>query len=372
MNRKLKRALAVAAVGALIGSTAAACATTAEPDYLVIQYDKGANGGLKYKDCIQPSHKGPGVVNDQNVVLPVNLRTWYIKADGTGDSTTPITTGTKPDDAVKDASGDVVTQAQPGPDVDLWTQADFYLNTDCTGGATSPIVQFWEKTGRRYQVSKQGSDDDISDYFNVNNFKTMLQNTLVAAEEKAARTASRQFDADDLDTNANGVWARLETLMSTTFTTELTAKLGGANYFCGAQFQRGTDGTPVDVKWDDQVADATQPTGYKTVPNHGTCPPVHISIQDVNYHDPSIAAARASAYAAQQNARAAQINAQSQLDTANKLKQGGAEAAKIQEQNNELQIEKERTKQIQACSQANRAVCVVGGGGAGVNVNAGG
>lgn len=370
MNR-LTRVGAVLAAGVLVGGMTAACSTTAEPDYLVIQYDKGANGGLKYKDCIQPSKKGPGVVNDENVVLPVNLRTWYIKADGTGDSTTPITTGTKPDDAVKDDKGAVVTAAQPGPDVDLFTQADFYLNTDCTGGATSPIVQFWEKTGRRYQVSKQGSDDDISNYFNLDNFRKMLGNTLVAAEEKAARTASRQFDADDLDTNAGGVWAKLEAQMSTTFTTELTTKLGGANYFCGAAFQRDANGAPVDVKWQDQVADPSQPTGYKLVDNHGTCPPVRISIQDVAFHDKSIADARASAYAAQQNARASAIKAQSQLDTANKLKNGGPEAAKIQEQQTELQIEQERTKQIQACSQANRAVCVVGGGGAGVNVNAG-
>lgn len=369
MNR-FTRVIGTLSIGALLVTTAAACSTTAEPDYLVIQYDKGANGGLKFKDCIEPSRKGPGVVNDQNVVLPVNLRTWYIKADGTGDSKTPITTGTKPDDPVKDSAGNITTPSQPGPDVDLWTQADFYLNTDCTGGATSPIVQFWEKTGRRYHVSKQGSDDDISDYFNLDNFRTMLQNTLVAAEEKAARTSSRQYDADDLDTNTGGVWAKLEALMSTTFTTELTTKLGGANYFCGAQFQRGADGKPVDVKWDEQIPDSTQPTGYKTVQQHGTCPPVHISIQDVGYHNQEIATARASAYAAQQNARAAAINAQSQLDTANKLKQGGAEAAKIQEQQNQLQIEKERTNQVRLCSESRAGCTVIIGSGSGVNVNA--
>lgn len=368
MNRTLKRVLAgLAAVGLVAG--AAACSTTAEPDYIVLQYAVGSHGGMNFKTCIEPSKKGDGVVNDQNVVLPVSLRTWYIKADGTGDSTTPITTGTKPDDAVKDGDGKVITPAQPGPDVDLWTQADFFLNTDCTGGANSPIVQFWEKTGRRYHVSKQGSDDDISDYFSTDNFKVMLQNTLVSAEEKAARTSSRMFDADDLDTNTGGVWAKLEALMSTTFTTELTAKLGGANYFCGAQFQRGADGKPVDVKWDEQVPDATQPTGYKTVQQHGTCPPVHISIQDVNYHNADIATARASAYAAQQNARAASINAQSQLDTANKLKQGGAEAAKIQEQQNQLQIEKERTNQVKLCAESKAGCTVIIGSGSGVNVN---
>lgn len=379
MNRKkIVRVGAIAMVATLGLGGLSACGTTPGSDMLVLRYDKGTGGGLKFKQCVQPNTKGGTSYNDPNIPLPTSIRTWNIRADGAGDSTTPIQTGTKPDAPVTDGQGHVITPAQPGPDVVVYTQASFYLNTDCkTGGvkgkdsANSPIVQFWQTVGNRYQIAKPSTDDDPSKNFDIAKFRTMLQATLVSAEEKALRQASRQFDADDLDTNAGGVWTQLEGQISNAFTTALTQNLGGSNFFCGPEYRRDASGRPLDVNWTEQQPDPAHPGQFIPVQKHGTCPPVQINVQDINFANPAIAQARSSAYAAQQNARAQAITAQAQVDVANKLKSGGPEAAKIQEQQLELQKTQEQTKQVQACASSGAKCVVVVGGTGGVNVGTG-
>lgn len=358
MNRKTFRVAGLIVVGILATGSLTACGTTAQPDFLLLRYDKRNSGGVSFKECVQPSKKAGTTYNDQNYALPVSLRTWNISLkDQGGDSNDPIKTGTKPQSEVKDATGKILTAAQPGPDMVVYTKAEFYLNTDCSAGATSPIVRFWENTGRRYGVAGDGETA-----FSADGWKNMLLNTLVPAESKAVRAASRNFDADDLDTNTGGVWALLEQQMATTFVNELNASIGGGDYFCGPQYKRGTDGKPVKVQW--TVPDSADPT--KTEPQEGTCPPVRISVIDINYADSRISDARASAYAAEQNARAANIDAQAKVDVANKLKQAGEQGAEVQRQQVQLDIERERTKQVEKCAANPQCTVIVGN--AGVNV----
>lgn len=360
MNRKTFRVAGLIVVGILATGSLTACGTTAQPDFLLLRYDKRNSGGVSFKECVQPSKKAGTTYNDQNFALPVSLRTWNITLPNQGgDSTDPIRTGTKPRAEVKDAAGKVVTAAQPGPDMVIYTKAEFYLNTDCTAGKDSPIVRFWENTGRRYGVAADGETA-----FSADGWKSMLLNTLVPAESKAARASSRSFDPDALDTNAGGVWAQLEAQMATTFVSELNASIGGGDYFCGPSYRRDSNGKPVDVKW--TVPDPADPT--KTVEQHGTCPPVRISIIDINYADTRISDARASAYAAEQAARAANIDAQAKVDVANKLKEAGAQGAAVQQQQNDLLIEQERTKQVESCAKNPNCTVIVGN--AGVNVGA--
>lgn len=371
MKRNIKRAGGLAIAGLLLTGGLAACGTSPGTDMLVIRYDKSTGGGQKFKECVQPNTRGGTSYNDLNVPIPTSIRTWNVRADGSGDSTTPIRTGTRPDPAVLDDKGHVITPAQPGPDVVVYTQTSFYINADCKAGVDSPAVQFWQNLGNRYQIAKPTTDDEPGKNFDVNKFKTMLQATLVSAEEKATRQGSRQFDADDLDTNANDVWTQLEGQMSNEFTQALSANLGGSNFFCGPEYKRDAKGAAQTVNWTEQTPDPAHPGQYVPVQKSGTCPPVRISVQDINFADSKIADARASAYAAQQQARAQNITAQAQVDVANKLKGGGPEAAKIQEQQLELQKTQEQTKQVQACASSGAKCVVVVGGSGGVNVGTG-
>jgi hypothetical protein len=168
----------------------------------------------------------------------------------------------------------------------VYATAEFYLNTNCEGGKDSPVVEFWERTGRRYQVS------DGDGAFNDAGWKTMLLNTLVPAEEKAIREAARNYSADALDANADGVWKQMEEALGATFLAELKAKTGG-DYFCGPTYNRASK----------------------------DCPPIRISITDINFADPGIAEARAKVFKAEQDAKARLIAAQAQVDEANKLAQ---------------------------------------------------
>lgn len=371
-SRNILRAVALGLTGLLLGSTMVACGTPAAPDYLVIRYDKRVNGGgLSFKECVQPSHKAGTTWNDQNFALPTSLRTWNITLPGQGgDSSTPVQTGTKR----VPVPGGKPGETQPGADVLIYTRTQFYLNTDCgaankNGISTdknSPIVRFWENTGRRYGVSKNDENG-----FDNGAWVTMLQNTLVTAQMAAIRNGSRNYDGDDLDGNVNGVWSQLEARMSGAFTNELQASVGGGDYFCGPQYRRDpVTGQPVEVTWTEP--DPTDPSGQKTIEKSGTCPPVRISITDVVFADPKVTEAKAKVTAAQKNAQAAAIDTDSKVSTANKLKGAGAEGARVQEQQTQLQIEQEKTKQVQACAAAGaRCVVVTGGNGAGVNVNTG-
>lgn len=322
----VRRVVALGAVLALAAG-ASACATRAPADQIVLYYKAGAGDDKVFKECIEPGKNGSFPVDDEVFYLPVNLRTWNIRPSG-GDTDQPIKSGSKP------------VGNQPGPEVSVWATADFYLNTDCKGGKDSPIVRFWEQTGRRPWKDGKGVSTNGEDGFDEAAWRTMLLNTLVPAEEKALREQTRNFIADDLDANTNGVWGQIERMIGPIFLEQLRSRLGG-DYFCGTGYKRGQE-----VTWEESVPDGVDANGvpkFKTEERRGTCPPIRISITDINFADGNIAAARARVFAAEQDAKAKLIAAKAELDQANIL---GA-AAK-----NELYL---RYKQIEAQAAAAEA-----------------
>lgn len=357
MKTVLKRCLAGVAVVGLVAGTAA-CATTANPEQVLLIYAKGVNGGKKFKECVQPNTKGPAVVNDESVELPITKRSWNITLPGMGgDSFDPIVSDTLP----TRVEGQTDTF---GPQVKVWVKTEFYLNTDCgakgkDGKFTDQdgaLKDWWERTGRR--LGAQGAG-----------WRNMLLQTVVPAQTKAVKIASRAFPADDVNTGANNTWAKMEAIAQTSFLAELTAANGGANYFCGPQFRRNPDGSIAMVHWDDPVLDAKVPGGIRTVPRQGTCPPVRISVTDASLADSSVETARTNNYIEQQNAKAAETKANSQAQVAGILKNAGAGATELQRQQTQLLMEQERTKQAEKCAASSRCTLVIGGG-SGVNVNA--
>lgn len=306
---------AAAASALLVLAVASACSTRPPADEVYLFYKDGSVDTKEFQEYVEPNGKGPWQANNKVFALPTSLRTWNIRPSG-GDTDQWIRSSSKPG-----------PNGQPGPEVGVFATAEFYLNTNCDGGATSPVVQFWEKTGRRYKVS------DGDGVFSDEAWRTMLLNTLVPAEEKAIREVSRLYTADELDANANGVWKKMEDALGTTFLAELKAKTGG-DYFCGPTYDRSkTD-----------------------------CPPIRISITDVNFADPGIAEARAKVFKAEQDAKAALIAAQSQVDVANKLSQAGKDAGYVRLKELESQL-----AAAQACA-ANPNCTLIIGGPAGVNI----
>lgn len=309
--------IAAAVTAAVAVVSMAACSTRPSPDEVYLFYMNGSFDKKDFKECVSPNGKGPWQANNDVFALPTSLRTWNIRPSG-GDTDQAIRSSSKPG-----ANG------QPGPEVAVYATAEFYLNTNCDGGKNSPVVQFWEKTGRRYHVSNENGE------FSDDGWHTMLLNTLVPAEEKAIREATKNYSADELDANANGVWKRIEESLGATFLAELKAKTGG-DYFCGPTYNRAS----------------------------GQCPPLRISITDVNFADPGITEARARVFKAEQDAKAALIAAQSQVDVANKLSTAGKDAGYVRLKELETQL-----AAAQACS-ANPNCTLIVGDAAGVNVNA--
>lgn len=357
MRRPTRLMSVLTAVSVLAAATA--CATRAPSDSIILYYKSGAGDDKQFQECIAPGQSGSWPVDDEVYELPTSLRTWNLRRTG-GDSDQPIHSGTRPK---APAAGQ---PAQPGPEVAFWVTADFYLNTDCGRGdkdPQSPVVQFWENTGRRYQVST-----DSEDGFNEANWKTVLHNTLAPAQEKALREVARGYDADDLDANTNGVWATIERQMAPAFQRELRAKVGG-DYFCGTGYARGAE-----VTWTELVADGTDDKGLPKVKEEqrkGKCPPVRVSVTDVTFADPGIAAARARVFEAEQNAKAKFIEAQSQVAVANTLAQAGKDPAyvRLRELEVALEIANRNLEAAKVCASNPKCTVVVGTGAPGVSVN---
>lgn len=339
---------------ALISGTAACTGVKPEPDNIILYYQAGAGDDKVFQECVPGGTTGPWSADNNVYELPRSLRTWNIREDGTGDSKEPIRTAS----------------SVPGDEVAMFTTADFYLNTDCGKGdklnkdPNSPVVQFWEQTGRRKWNGKSIADDGEGN-FNEDAWKAMLQNTLVTVQESVLRAESRKYTADQLDGNLDGVWQTMERVLSVKFQKAMNAKVGG-DYFCGTGYKNGDE-----VTWSEWREDGTdEKTGaikYKEVTGiKGTCPPILITIRDVNRADPAIADARRKVIVAEQNAKQALIDAQSKVDVANKLAQA----------NSDVVIELERLKTqlaiAQACaSNPNCTLIVDTSGGADVTVTPG-
>lgn len=341
-------AIGLAAIALTAGM--AACSTRAPSDSLILYYKAGDGDNREWKECIQPGTAGSYPVDDEIFAIPTSVRTWNIAEQG-GDTKTPIKSGTQP-----------ITQngqTQAGIDVAVYATSDFYINVDCAKGKDSPVVKFWEKLGRRYHISSDGEDG-----FNQKNFITLLRNTLVPAEEKAIRQETRKYDVNTLDANLSDVWTTMERNLAPSFLNELNAKLGG-DFFCGVGYNGGKK-----VSWTEWEAtgktDANGQPTYEEVDKAGSCPPVRISINNVEIFDKEARGARDRVYAAEQNANADRIEAQGQADAAAKLKDVGDSPGYVRLQ--EIEAEKTAAKEMaDACKQAPSCV-VVGGGGTDINV----
>ncbi|WP_210934931.1 SPFH domain-containing protein [Micromonospora sp. C51] len=307
-------ALALASMTALV-----ACSYRTESDEIVLYYNSGAGENTTFRECIEPGTSGPEPVDDQIYTLPTSLRTWNIRPSG-GDSDQPIKSSSK-----------AGPNGQAGPEVVVYATAEFYLNTNCDGGENSPVVQFWEKTGRRYGVSNASGE------FNDEGWRRMLTNTLVSAEEKVLRELTRMHTADDLDANTNGIWTEIERQLGTRFNEELRARTGG-DYFCGPTYDR----------------------------TRKDCPPVRIAISDINYADPKIAEARAAVVVERQRAEASYIAAQAKVREAQLLAQANKTPGYLELERAKLQLQA-----AQACAANPNCTLLVGVDGGQVNVAAG-
>lgn len=316
----LKKFGAMLAGVAVLASVSACTGVKPEPDNIILYYKAGAGDDKVFQECVVGGTTGPWAADNNVYELPRSLRTWNIREDGAGDSKDPIRSGTLPTVTTRDG----VSTTQPGAEVAVWTSVDFYLNTFCGADnkdKNSPIVQFWEQTGRRKWNGKSIADDGEGN-FNEDAWATMLRNTLVTAEEKAIRAETRKYTADQLDANLDGVYQKMEQVLGTVLNAEVRSKVGG-DYFCGAGYKNGAE-----TSWTEWVPNGTDEKGnpkFKEEEKHGTCPPVRVSINDINLADKTIAEARAKVFKAEQEAKAALIEAQSKVDVANKLKEANAD-----------------------------------------------
>lgn len=325
------RALAALLVGVLGAASLAGCSTYAPSDHIVLYYAGGTMENQQFQECIQPGTSGSYPVDDSTFALPTSLRVWNAVENGTGDTKDPVKVMSKQVDG------------QPGQTMDVFSASSFYLNTDCKDGANSPIVQFWQKTGKRFHVA-----DDGAETFSESGWKKMLENTLVIAQQAAFGKASPYFTSDELDSGANGVWVKMEHIIATEFRNLLREQVGG-DYFCGPGFSAGKE-----VSWSTWKVDGVDAQGIpqvKEVEEKGTCPPVKITITGIDYNNKNIQAARAAVFEADQKAKAALIAAKSQADVAAILDAAAKNSAYVELRKAEL------------CAASPNCVMITGGNG---------
>lgn len=314
MNQRLKKILLTATAAVLAVGSLAACSEIAPPDEVGLYYLEGPDDGFKFDHCYDPGSTTDAVWNNSVVLLPASLRTWNIAPPGTpgADSNTPIIVNSKPEDG------------QPsGVQVSLWTQTNFSLNTYCGAegkDAASPMVQFWEKIGRRYAA-------DTPD-----GWKAMLSATIVTALETSARSVVRGYTADSLVSGQTREQVQSE--IATLFQSEIKRVVGG-DFYCSPTFDRKS-------------------------PDH-TCGEVGVLLKDVDYTNPDIQTARDAQQAAVLRAAAAVAEAQGKVDAANKLGQLYNNAAWVELQKAQLQLDA-----VKAC--AANPNCTIVMPGAAVNV----
>lgn len=238
MSRITAKKIVVSAVLIAFAAGATGCSTVAANDEVGLYYNQGSIDGDVFSHCIEPGEAGDASWNNEVYFLPVNQRTWNIGGEG-ADSGAPIVSSSKPQ------------EGQPsGVEVQVWPKVTFKLNSFCDkeGGLLKP---FWENLGRRY-----GADT-------AEGWRKMLLEVLVPPLEKSVRDVTRNYSADALVGNVEGIIATVQTEISAQFTRELK-RMAGGDYFCGPSFSRASK----------------------------DCPAVELLIKDVTFNDPGIQAAR--------------------------------------------------------------------------------
>ena len=305
------RVVGLSAAGVLLLGAVSACSEIAPPDQVGLYYLEGPSDGYQFDHCYDPGSTTDAIWNNSVVLLPASLRTWNIAPEGTpgADSNAPIVVNSAPE------------AGQPsGVQVKLWQQTNFTLNTSCDGGKTSPVVQFWEKIGRRYQA-------DTPD-----GWRNMLSNTIVTALETSSRSVVRGYTADDLVSGQKR--EEVQQKIATLFQSEIKRVVGG-EYFCSPAFDRHT----------------------------GQCGEVQILLKDVDYANPNIQAARDEKQAAVEKATALVAEAQGKVDAANKTGTLYNNPAWVELEKAKLQLQ-----MVQECAKNQNCTIVLGADG-GVNIN---
>lgn len=298
-----RQLLGLLGVGVLILGTHTGCsAERTELNELKLVYKSGIGDDRRFDRCIAPGEAGEWLGDDDVFTLMIDKRTWNIANADDADQREPIVSGSLPkmDPETK--------QSRPGPAVDVWLTTDFYLNWDCgfdytkslkgqKGTADSPVVTFFNRTGRTAQISGNTGN------FDVDKWRGMLRTTLAKVELDVVQAETRKFDADELDANLGDVYARMEAAMGPAFQRALTAKMGG-EYFCGVEYDGGRT-----VTWTERtIGDDGKPVEKQAT---GKCPPVRIDITNIDLHDKAIQDARTQAYVVEQQSRAALTKAKS-------------------------------------------------------------
>lgn len=302
------RCLAAVAVGVLAFGAAGCSAERTESNEIKLVYKSGMGDDRVFDRCIAPTAAGDWIADNDVFTLPTDKRTWNIAPSEDADEQNPIVSGTIP--KVDPES----KERRPGPTVDVWLTTDFYLNWDCgfdytkslngqKGAADSPVVTFFNRTGRTAEISSNGGD------FDIGKWKSMLRTTLAKVELDVVQAETRKYDADDLDANIGDVYAQMEAAMGPAFQKALNAKMNG-DYFCGVEF----DGGKV-VKWVERTIDPVTKKITETEKS-GKCPPVRIDITNIDLHDKQIQDARTATYVAEQQAKAAKVKAASDREVA--------------------------------------------------------
>lgn len=344
MIRTRRKSVAGALAAALLATLAlTGCSTRAEADQIVLYYKAGAGDNRAFDSCILPGKSGKYPVDDVTFPLPTSLRTWNIRPEG-GDTSDWIKTSSKP-----------ASTGAAGPEMGIYAKVEFYLNTDCSKGKNSPIVQFWERTGRRYAVAKDGS-------FNEAGWNTMLKNTLIPAEESALRKFTKGYTSDELDVDLNGAYDKIEVAAAQVMQEMLNESVGGSDYFCGPAYRGGAE-----VAWTESKLDAEG--RVVTEERKGTCPPVKIEITDINYADPEIAKQKAALFAAKQKAEADVVAAEAKVREAKALAEANKTPGYLELEKAKLQLQ-----MVQACAASQNpggCVNVIGANAGQVNVNPG-
>ncbi len=297
------RAFLLAAVAVVTLGATTACAEITPPDQVGMYYLEGPSDGYQFDHCMEPGKADEVIWNNSVVWVPNGTRTWNIAKAG-GDSDKPITVSAKPE----------VNQPS-GVQVNIYTLTNFALNTSCDGGKDSPLVQWWEKVGRRYHA-----DTDEG-------WKAMLLNTVVPALETASRNAIREYNADPLVAGIN--LTEVQDKIGEVFARELERLVGG-KYFCGPTFNRASK----------------------------ECPDVEVIVKDVDFSDPGIQDAR------NQKVKALELAAAQLAEAQGKV--AAAEAQKGLYQNPAwVEVEKARMQleAVKACSANPNCTIVVGANG---------
>lgn len=327
----LKRILVACGLLALLAPIAA-CSTRPPADMIALYYKAGAGDNKKFEECIEPGTDGKYPVDDEIFYLPTSLRTWAVLQDG-GDSNQPFTVASAVDPKTN----------QPGPQMAVWVTVDFYLNTNCAKGKDSPIVQFWEKTGRRPWKDGKGVSVSGEDGFSEEGWVAMLKAILVPVELGVINEESRKYISDDLDSNKGGIWTKMEQAIGPAFNASLKTKVGG-DYFCGSSYNRNSE----------------------------DCPPITVDIIEINFSDPGIQAARNNVFKAKQEREAELTRAQTELDKANLLARANRNPQYLEFARLEMELERAKLElqAAQACA-ANPNCTLIVGTGQDVGVHAG-